>query len=319
MNEFHIRYGTETREAVDSGRPVVALESAIVAHGLPRPDNLEVAQAVEQAVRAAGAVPATVGMVGGELVVGLDDTQLSRLATVEGVAKLSVRDLAVAAAAGADGATTVASTSAVAAVAGIGVFATGGLGGVHRQATTTFDESADLVTLARTPVTVVCSGVKSVLDAGATLERLETLGVAVVGYRTRRFPGFYRTDSGFDLDWSVESPAGVARIMRARGGHAVPAGALVVANPLPVDEQLDPALHDEVLASALSTMEREGVTGKAVTPFLLAYLHEATRGRSVEVNIRIILRNAALAGEIAVAAGAAGAAGGGPKRAAVAR
>ena len=322
MNEFHIRYGAETREAIDRGRPVVALESTLVAHGLPRPDNLDVARAIEQAVRAAGAVPATVGVVGGELVVGLDDAQLARLATAEGMAKLSVRDLAVAAAAGVDGATTVASTSAVAAQAGIGVFATGGLGGVHRQATTTFDESADLVTLARTPVTVVCSGVKSILDVGATLERLETLGVAVVGYRTGRFPGFYRTDSGFDLAWSVGSPADVARVMRARAGHAVPTGALVVANPLPTDEQLDPAVHDEVLASALSTMEREGVTGKAVTPFLLAYFHEATQGRSVEVNVRIILRNAALAGEVAVAAAAAGVtgmAGGGPKWAAVGR
>lgn len=302
MNEFRIRYGAEARAALDAGRPVVALESTLVAHGLPRPDNLEVAQAAEQAVRSAGAVPATVGMLGGELVVGLDEAQLTRLATGEGVAKLSVRDLAVAAAARVDGATTVASTSAVAAAAGIGVFATGGLGGVHRQAADTFDESADLVALARTPVTVVCAGVKSILDVGATLERLETLGVAVVGYRTRRFPGFYRTDSGFGLDWSVDSPAEVARIMRARECHAVCPAALVVANPLPADEQLDPALHDEVLASALSTMDQEGITGKAVTPFLLAYFHRATQGRSLKVNIRIILRNAALAGEIALAA-----------------
>ena len=216
VTNFHIRYGAEVAEALRDGRPVVALESTIVSHGLPRPDNLRVARQIEQAVRDAGAVPATIGMVGGELVVGLDDAELTRLATVDGVAKLSVRDLAVAAATGADGATTVAATSAVAAAAGIGVFATGGLGGVHREAAQTFDESADLVTLARTPIAVVCAGVKSILDVGATLERLETLGVGVVGYRTRRFPGFYLTDAGFDLDWSVDSPEQVAAVLAAR-------------------------------------------------------------------------------------------------------
>lgn len=301
MNEFGIRYGTEIAAALEAGRPVVALESTIIAHGLPRPDNLRVARRVEQRVRDAGAVPATIGMIGGELVVGLDDAQLTRLAAGDEVAKLSVRDLATAAAAGVDGATTVASTSAVAAAAGIRVFATGGLGGVHRDAGTTFDESADLVTLARTPIAVVCAGVKSILDVGATLERLETLGVAVVGFRSRRFPGFYLTDSGFDLDWSVESAAEAARIVRAAAAHGMHRGAVVIANPLPVDEQLDPELHDRVLASGLSTMERAGVTGKAVTPFLLAHFHSTTRGRSLDVNVRIILRNAALAGEIAAA------------------
>ncbi|HZN74553.1 MAG TPA: pseudouridine-5'-phosphate glycosidase [Micromonosporaceae bacterium] len=301
MNEFGIRYGTEIAAALEAGRPVVALESTIIAHGLPRPDNLRVARRVEQRVRDAGAVPATIGMIGGELVVGLDDAQLTRLAAGDEVAKLSVRDLATAAAAGVDGATTVASTSAVAAAAGIRVFATGGLGGVHRDAGTTFDESADLVTLARTPIAVVCAGVKSILDVGATLERLETLGVAVVGFRSRRFPGFYLTDSGFDLDWSVESAAEAARIVRAAAAHGMHRGAVVIANPLPVDEQLDPELHDRVLASGLSTMERAGVTGKAVTPFLLAHFHAETRGRSLDVNVRIILRNAALAGEIAAA------------------
>ena len=301
MNEFGIRYGTEIAAALEAGRPVVALESTIIAHGLPRPDNLRVARRVEQRVRDAGAVPATIGMIGGELVVGLDDAQLTRLAAGDEVAKLSVRDLATAAAAGVDGATTVASTSAVAAAAGIRVFATGGLGGVHRDAGTTFDESADLVTLARTPIAVVCAGVKSILDVGATLERLETLGVAVVGFRSRRFPGFYLTDSGFDLDWSVESAAETARIVRAAAAHGMHRGAVVIANPLPVDEQLDPELHDRVLASGLSTMERAGVTGKAVTPFLLAHFHAETRGRSLDVNVRIILRNAALAGEIAAA------------------
>ncbi|MGV9211966.1 pseudouridine-5'-phosphate glycosidase [Micromonospora sp. RB23] len=302
MTDFRISYGTEVAAALRDGRPVVALESTIVSHGLPRPQNLRVAREIEQAVRDAGAVPATIGMIRGELVVGLDDAQLTRLATVDGVTKLSVRDLAVAAATGADGATTVAATSAVAAAAGIGVFATGGLGGVHREAEHTFDESADLVTLAQTPITVVCAGVKSILDVGATLERLETLGVAVLGYRTRRFPGFYLTDAGFDLDWSVESPEQVAAVLAARDGHAVHTGALLVANPLPVDEQLDPELHDRTLAEGLALLERDGVTGKAVTPYLLAHFHSATEGASLTVNIRIILRNADLAARIAVAA-----------------
>ncbi|MEV1330527.1 pseudouridine-5'-phosphate glycosidase [Micromonospora costi] len=308
MTNFHIRFGTEVADALRDGRPVVALESTIVSHGLPRPDNLRVAREIEATVRDAGAVPATIGMVGGELVVGLDDTQLTRLATVDGVAKLSVRDLAVAAATGADGATTVAATSAVAAAAGIGVFATGGLGGVHREASQTFDESADLTTLARTPIAVVCAGVKSILDVGATLERLETLGVGVVGYRTRRFPGFYLTDGGFDLDWSVDAPETVADVLAARAQHGVHTGALVVANPLPVDEQLDPALHDRTLTEGLALLERDGVTGKAVTPYLLAHFHSATEGASLAVNVRIILRNADLAARIAVASAARAAA-----------
>jgi pseudouridylate synthase len=302
VDQFDIRYGAEVAAARRDGRPVVALESTIVAHGLPRPDNLRVAREIEQAVRDNGAVPATVGMVGGELVVGLDDAQLTRLASRDGVAKLSVRDLALAAAAGADGATTVAGTSAVACAAGIGVFATGGLGGVHREAGQTYDESADLVTLARTPIAVVCAGVKSILDVRATLERLETLGVAVAGYRSLRFPGFYITDGGFDLDWSLDSPAEVAAVLRAQREQSVHHGALVVANPLPPDQQLDPDLHDRVLTEGLSMLERDRITGNAVTPFLLAHFHSATEGRSLDVNIRLILRNAALAAQIAAAA-----------------
>jgi pseudouridylate synthase len=298
--EYEIAYGEEVAAAGRAGRPVVALESTIIAHGLPHPDNLRVAREIEQTVRAAGAAPATIGVLGGRIVVGLDDAQVTRLATADGVAKLSVRDLAIAAATGADGATTVAATSAIAAAAGIGVFATGGLGGVHRDAP--YDESADLVTLARTPIVVVCAGVKSILDIGATLERLETLGVAVVGYRTRRFPGFYLTDSGFDLDWSLDSPLLVAAAMRARAAQRVGAGALVVANPLPPDEQLDPALHDRTLAEAMALLEKDGITGKAVTPFLLAHFHDSTGGASLAVNVRLILRNADLAARIAVAA-----------------
>lgn len=302
MDEHAIKPSAEVAAALAAGRAVVALESTIVSHGLPRPDNLKIAHEIEETVRAAGAVPATIGMVGGRIVVGLDNAQLARLATAGDVVKLSVRDLAVAAAAGVDGATTVAATAAIAARAGIAVFATGGLGGVHRAAAESFDESADLSTLARTPVAVVCAGVKSILDVGATLERLETLGVPVIGYRTRRFPGFYRTDSGHDLDWSVDSPDEVARIMRARVRHGVSEAGLIVANPLPPEEQLDPDLHDRVLADGLIGLARDGITGKAVTPYLLAHFHAATGGRSVAVNVRIILRNADLAARVAVAA-----------------
>jgi len=304
VTDFGIRYGEHVTRARWDNRPLVALESTIISHGLPHPDNLRVAHQIEQTVRDQGAVPATIGMIGGELIVGLDDGQIEQLALAQGVAKLSVRDLAVAAARRADGATTVAATSAVAAAAGIGVFATGGLGGVHREANVTFDESADLTTLANTPIVVVCAGVKSILDVGATLERLETLGVAVAGYRTTRFPGFFITDGGFDIDWALDSPEQVADVIRARSDQNVGAGALILANPLPTDEQLDPELHDRTLTEGLALLERDKITGKAVTPFLLGYFHESTHGRSLEVNVRIILRNAELAARIAVATAA---------------
>jgi pseudouridylate synthase len=298
---YPIRVHPRVSDALNAGGPVVALESTIVAHGLPRPDNLTVARDVEQEVRAHGAEPATIGMIDGQIWVGLDDDQLATLATADDVAKLSVRDLPVSAAAGGHGATTVASTSAIAASVGIPVFATGGLGGVHRDANRTFDESADLTTLARTRIAVVCAGVKSILDVPATLERLETLGVTVLGYQTTHFPGFFVADSGYDLDWSVDGPERVAEILRAQREQNLAGTGVIVANPLPADEQLDPTLHDNTLAAGLAVMERDGVTGKAVTPFLLAHFHASTEGRSLAVNIRIILRNAALAARIAVA------------------
>jgi pseudouridine-5'-phosphate glycosidase len=298
---YPIRVHPRVSDVLHAGGPVVALESTIVAHGLPRPDNLTVARDVEQEVRAHGAEPATIGMVDGQLWVGLDDDQLTTLATADSVAKLSVRDLSVAGAQAVNGATTVASTAAIAASVGIPVFATGGLGGVHRNAAQSYDESADLTTLAGTPVTVVCAGVKSILDVPATLERLETLGVTVVGYRTRQFPGFFVADSGYQVDWSVDGPEQVAEVMRAAREQELTDAAVIVANPLPADEQLDPELHDRTLADGLSIMERDGVSGKAVTPFLLAHFHDATRGQSLAVNVRIILRNAALAARIAVA------------------
>lgn len=292
----------EVASALDAGRPVVALESTIIAHGLPRPDNLRVAREIEQVVRGEGAVPATIAVVAGEVRVGLDPAALEVIGTAEGVAKASGRDLAVVAARGGHAATTVASTALIAERAGIALFATGGLGGVHRGAADTFDESADLTALARTPITVVSAGVKSILDVGATLERLETLGVAVVGYGTDRFPGFYRRDSGFPVDWRVDTPEEVAAIMRARRELGTDESALLVANPLSEDDQVDGALHDRVLAESLAAADANGVRGKAVTPFLLERFHRETGGESLRANTTIILGNAALAARIAVAA-----------------
>jgi pseudouridine-5'-phosphate glycosidase len=290
----------EVAEALGTGAPVVALESTLISHGLPRPDNLTVAREAERAVRAEGAIPATVGVVGGVAKVGLEADDLKLMATAEGIPKLSVRDLAVAAAKGSHGATTVAATAHLAALVGIRLFATGGLGGVHREARESWDVSADLATLARTPVTVVCSGVKSILDVPATLEHLETLGVPVVGFRTERFPGFYLTDSGSPLDWSVENEEEVARLVRALPELGFKRSGLVIANPIPEGEQLDPELHDRVLHAGLEELRRRDVRGKDVTPFLLDHFRRETKGGSLELNKRIILQNARLAARIAV-------------------
>jgi pseudouridine-5'-phosphate glycosidase len=290
----------EVADALAAGRPVVALESTIIAHGLPRPRNLEVARELEGALRAAGVVPATVGVVDGRPRVGMSPAELERMATGDGVAKASVRDLPAAMATGADAATTVAATAYLARRAGVRVFATGGLGGVHRGAAATFDESADLPTLARTPITVVCAGVKSILDVAATLERLETLGVTVVGYGTDRFPGFYLSESGHSVDWQAGDPGTVAGMMAAADGLGL-GSAIVVANPLPPAEQLDPALHDRILDEALAAADREGLHGKPVTPFLLDYFQRASRGASLEANIRAVRSNVALAARIALA------------------
>jgi pseudouridylate synthase len=286
-------------EALASGRPVVALESAIVTHGLPRPRNLEVARQAEEAVREGGALPATIAVVHGKARVGLDDDALREIAEGNGVVKCGVRDLAVVAARGGSGGTTVAATAHLAARAGIHVFATGGLGGVHRDARESWDESADLEVLGRTGIVVVCAGVKSILDVGATLERLETLNVTVLGYRTDRFPGFYLTDSGFPVPWRVESAADVAAAVRAREELGTESSAVVVANPLPAEEQLDPELHDRVLAQGLHAARTAGIEGKDVTPFLLDHLARETGGASLEANVRLVLRNARLAAEIA--------------------
>jgi pseudouridylate synthase len=291
----------EVAGALRAGRGVVALESTLIAHGLPAPDNLRVAREAEAEVREAGAVPATIAVVGGTVRIGLDEDALGAIALGADVVKVGVRDLAPAVARGIDAATTVASTAHLAARAGIGVFATGGLGGVHRGARETWDESADLTTLARTGIVVVCAGVKSILDVAATLERLETLNVTVVGYRTGAFPGFYLSDSGHPVGWRVETPEEVAAVARARDELGLGDRAIVVANPLPAGEQLDPALHDRVLRDSLEAAAAAGIAGRDVTPFLLDRFHRDTGGASLAANVRLVLRNAALAGRIAVA------------------
>ncbi|MFH8975574.1 pseudouridine-5'-phosphate glycosidase [Streptomyces sp. NPDC017890] len=291
----------EVRAAIEARHPVVALESTIIAHGLPRPRNLLVARELEEAVRREGAVPATIAVLDGQPYVGLDEEQLERVANDDGIRKLGHRDLPLAVAAGASGATTVSATALLAAQAGVRVFATGGLGGVHREWTVTQDESADLGLLARTRITVVCAGVKSILDVPATLQRLETLGVAVAGYGTDRFPGFYLSDSGHPVDWTLDTPQQVAAVMRAQDTLGGPRSTLVVANPVPEEEQLDPALHARVLADALKACEEEGVTGQAVTPFLLDHLVRHTDGASLRANLAAVRGNVRLAARVAAA------------------
>ncbi|WP_046471755.1 pseudouridine-5'-phosphate glycosidase [Allosalinactinospora lopnorensis] len=291
----------EVRDALAAGRPVVALESTILTHGLPRPRNLDVAVDAEQRLRKAGAVPATVGVIDGAAVVGLTEEQVVRL-TREDVAKLSVRDLPVAVAKGLSGGTTVAATALLAERAGIAVFATGGIGGVHGGAG--FDESADLVTLAGVPITVVSAGVKSILDIPATLERLESLSIPVVGFRTDRFPAFYIADSGHALDHCVDSPREAAAVAAARHRLGL-RSAVLIANPVPRSQQLPVELHERVVSEAWRAAREQRIAGKDTTPFLLDHIARATDGRSIEVNIAVYRNNIAVGAEIAaeIAAG----------------
>jgi pseudouridine-5'-phosphate glycosidase len=284
--------------ALAAGQPVVALESTIISHGLPRPDNLAAAQRFEEILEAQDVTPATIALVDGVPKVGLEAKDLERIAADESVVKIGSRDIAIAMARKVTGGTTVAATSVLAARAGLRVFATGGLGGVHRGAAETFDESADLTVLSRTPITVVSAGVKSILDIPATLERLETLGVAVVGYQTSRFPAFWLSDSGYDLDWRVDSPDEIAGIMAARDAFGE-SSALLVANPLPAALQLDPGVLDDAMGEALALATEQGIRGKAVSPFLLDRIQQVTGGASVEVNLTIARGNIELAGQIA--------------------
>jgi pseudouridine-5'-phosphate glycosidase len=290
----------EISTALHEGRGVVALESTIISHGLPSSSSARVAREIEAAVRGRGAVPATIAILDGQVQVGLDDSALDRIATDGAVVKSSIRDLGSVLARGAPGATTVASTAYLAHRAGIRVFATGGLGGVHRGAGTSFDESADLTALAHTPVALVCAGVKSILDVRATLERLETLSVGLVGYRSERFPGFYIQDSGYAVPWVAQSAAEIADILAARDVLGLEQ-ALVVANPIPDGREMPRELHDTTLAAALKELADHKITGKDVTPFLLGYFHEHTHGVSLQANIDLVLNNAALAANIATA------------------
>ena len=285
--------------ALKNNEPIVALESTIISHGLPRPTNIEVASDVETIVRENGATPATIAVIDGAIHVGLAESALQRIATDTNIAKASIRDLPVVIAKKMSAATTVAATSHIAHLAGISIFATGGLGGVHRGAQDTWDESADLHSLANIPVMVVSAGAKSILDVAATLERLETLSVPIIGYRTNRFPGFYLSDSGFDLEYRADSPEEISSIWRARNNANISRSGMVVANP--VVNQMDPDLHAKTLAAGLDAAEREHIKGKAVTPFLLEYFHNHTNGESLRVNIEIIKSNAALAAQIAAA------------------
>ncbi|HYO40409.1 MAG TPA: pseudouridine-5'-phosphate glycosidase [Nocardioidaceae bacterium] len=288
----------EVSDAIASGRGVVALESTIISHGLPTATSAGTARRIEAAVRAAGAVPATVAVVDGAVRVGLSDDELLQVAEGPDVVKASVRDLGPVLGRRLTGATTVAATAYLADRAGIRVFATGGLGGVHRGARDSWDESADLTALAGVPVTVVCAGVKSILDVAATLERLESLSVPVVGYSTDGMPGFYVRDSGLPVPWRMDSPGEIADLVLARAELALPQ-AVVVARPLDVEDEMDRELHEVTLHEGLAEARRQQVTGKDVTPFLLGWFHEHTGGASLRANVGLVLSNAGLAGQVA--------------------
>ena len=292
-------FSPEVAAALANKSPIVALESTIISHGLPRPSNLNVAREVEAIVREHGATPATIAILDGVIHIGLTDEQLVAIANRDDISKASSRDLAVLVASQKSAATTVAATAHLAALAGIKVFATGGLGGVHRGANESFDESADLTALSNLDITVVCAGVKSILDVGATLERLETLAIGLVGYQTTAFPGFYLTDSGFTIEHRVDSAAEIAAVIKARSAVGTNNAALLVANP--VAKEMNRTKHDEILAGGLAAASGNGITGKAVTPFLLEYFHTTSQGESLAVNIEIIKSNSALAADIAVA------------------
>ena len=293
-----VEVSPKVAEALAAGAPVVALESTIISHGLPRPGNLAAAHEFEAILSHQKVTPATIALIDGVPKVGLSAQDLERIATDESVVKVSSRDIGIAMARKVTGGTTVAATSVLAARAGVRVFATGGLGGVHRGAAESFDESADLTVLSRTPITVVSAGVKAILDIPATLERLETLSVAVVGYRTSRFPAFWLSDSGCDLDWRADTPEEIADIMAARSAFGEQA-ALLVANPLAPEDQLDPQVFGDALADALAAAASAGVRGKAVTPFLLDRIQQVTGGASVVVNLTMARGNVSLAGQIA--------------------
>ena len=294
----HLVVSPEVATALATGAAVVALESTIISHGFPYPANVECALAAEQTARAEGAVPATIAIIGGEIRVGLTADQIEHLATAPNIAKASRRDIPVLVATGADGATTVAGTMVAAALAGIRVFATGGIGGVHRGAGSSMDVSADLLELARTEVAVVCAGAKSILDLGLTLEVLETHGVPVIGYGADEFPAFYTRSSGFGVDWRIDSAEEIAAVLRSRRALGM-GGGTIVANPIPAQYALDPRAVSEWTEIALAEAEADGIHGKAVTPFLLGRIHALSGGASEEANKQLVYSNVRLAARIA--------------------
>ena len=294
-----IKYSAEVSAAMAAHAPIVALESTIISHGLPRPSNLAVAIECERIIRDRGAIPATIALLDGVIHIGLEAYELEAIANRDDISKASIRDLAIIVAQGKSAATTVAATAHIAAMSGIRVFATGGLGGVHRGANESFDESADLTALSQVDMTVICAGVKSILDVHATLERLETLAIGLVGYKTNRFPGFYLTDSGFALEHRVDSADEIAEIVQARTAIGTQFRSLIVANP--VEKEMDKVRHDEFLATGLAKAAHDGIDGKAVTPYLLEHFHTASKGESLDINTEIIKSNCALAADIAVA------------------
>lgn len=298
MSSNAIFVSEEVRTAIRDNRPVVALESTIFTHGLPRPRNLEVALEAEANLRAAGVVPATIGVYDGVPTVGLSTEQITELSQIDNMDKVSLRDLPVVRARGLHGGTTVAATVFLAHHAGIKVFSTGGLGGVHHGASETFDESADMTTLAQYPIVVISAGVKSILDIGASLERFETLNIPVIGFGTTKYPGFYVSDSGFSVNFSVQSTEEAANIINARNELGLPQSVLL-ANPIAEDKQLPPEELEDILARAWAEADRQGIAGNASTPFLLDFIQRDTNGRSLDVNIDVYRGNVALGARLA--------------------
>ncbi len=296
----YLTFTDEVREALDSGKPIVALETTIISHGMPYPQNIEMARTVERIIREQGAVPATIGIMDGRVKIGLNEQELEAFATSNPVEKVSRRDFAYLLSSGKIGATTVAATMIGAALAGIEVFATGGIGGVHREGETTMDVSADLTELAQTNVAVVCAGAKSILDIGRTLEYLETHGVPVIGYNTDEFPSFYARESGYGVDFRLDEPAQVADVLNKKWQLGLQGGA-IIANPVPAESALQHAEIEGVIQQALNEAKEQNITGKKVTPFLLARIKELTAGRSLETNIALVYHNAKVAAQIAVA------------------
>ncbi|MBH0082334.1 pseudouridine-5'-phosphate glycosidase [Salinibacterium sp. SWN167] len=295
-----IHVSQEVQDAVRENRPVVALESTIFTHGLPRPRNLDVALEAEAGLRAQGVTPATIGVFNGVATVGLSTEQITELSNTDKIAKASLRDLPVVRALGIHGGTTVAATAFLAHHAGVKVFSTGGLGGVHHGASETFDESADMTTLAQIPILVISAGVKSILDIPATLERFETLNIPVIGYGTTKYPGFYVTDSGFSIGYAVDTPEEVAAVVTARDELGLPQSVLL-ANPVAADKQLPPEQLDDILARAWAEADKQGISGNASTPFLLDFIQKDTKGLSLDVNVEVYRGNVALGGLVATA------------------